>query len=181
MTRSEVQVPDRPPFLIMSFEVSQATPTDTDELLTIFEEARLFKVSKGDLCWGTEPFTLEETYELVTNGDVYMSKIDDKPAGGLILSWADTDKWGKELGNDSQAGYVHRFATNNAFRHQHVGDLLLNWVKKQIHENERRYLRLDCRAENTKLCNYYEERGFERVGMNTQNDGNCILFQQIVR
>jgi len=42
-----------------------------------------------------------------------------------------------------------------------------NWCAHEVSRLNRRLLRLDCGAENTKLCAYYESLGFVRVGLKT--------------
>ena len=96
----------------------------------------------------------------IARGEVYLALDDGMAVGTLTLQWDDPRFW--DEGND--AGYVHRLALVSSHRGRGHGYELLDWAQSQIAAAGRRYLRLDCGAENTALRNYYEAAGFEHRG-----------------
>lgn len=157
-------------------EVHKATATDTENLLVTTNEALQFKISNGDTAWGKEPFTQEEIAAAISRGTTYVVHIDGEPAGRVTLTWSDERMWG-EKGLDDKAGYIHSLAVRDAFRGQHVGEQIVDWCYAQIRQANRGYARLDCPADNEKLCGYYESQGFTRVG--THETGS-VLYERVV-
>jgi ribosomal protein S18 acetylase RimI-like enzyme len=59
-----------------------------------------------------------------------------------------------------------------------LGNLMLDWCANKVTGLNRRFVRLDCAVENTKLCAYYESLGFVRAGL--KHDG-CVwsLYEKL--
>lgn len=151
----------------MSIETIQIRPAamdDVPELVTILQEAKTLKNSKGDNTWGPYPFTTTEVAETVAIGNTYVAAVDGQPAATIDLAWNDARMWGPDKGNDNQAAYIHRIAVRQAYRGQHVGELILAWAAAEAIRAERPLLRLDCSYQNRKLCSIYEAMGFKEVG-----------------
>ncbi len=145
-------------------QVSMATPKDIEELRKTYEEARIYKYSLGDKAWGTGPFTTKEIGEMVAQNNTYIIKINGEHAAGFQLTLKDSYAWGKEIGNDGQAGYIHLFVTRNTYRGQGLGEKIISWIGTHLHKLGRLYIRLDCSSDNRSLCAYYKAQGFEKIG-----------------
>lgn len=134
--------------------------TDTETLLTLLEEARKYKLSLGDTAWGDCPFTEEDIVLRLNSDGCYVVEIDGSLAGSISLIWDDEHNWG-EVGVNKQAGYIHELMVSGNFRGQKIGEHMIVWAIEQTKAKNRSFVRLDCHADNTKLCNYYEELGFK--------------------
>jgi len=83
---------------------------------------------------------------------------DEEVVGTLTVDH-DDPAWSDQPAN---AAYVHRMAVT---RHgAALGTWLLAWVGDQAHTAGREAIRLDCVADNTGLCAYYERHGFRSRG-----------------
>jgi len=50
------------------------------------------------------------------------------------------------------------------FNGRGLGSFMLDWCANKVSCLNRRFVRLDCAVQHTKLCAYYESLGFIRVG-----------------
>jgi ribosomal protein S18 acetylase RimI-like enzyme len=146
----------------MNFDIRPAQPEDAGDLLAILNEALSFKLSVGDKAWELEPWTLKEVNHSIDAGSTYLARLGDTAVASVILVWDDERTWG-EIGLDGQAGYLHRMAVRDAYRGQQLGKKIVDWATEQVRSHERKYLRLDCPANNQKLSAYYENIGFSKI------------------
>jgi len=147
-------------------QINLATSEDIEELIITYEEARIYKHSLGDDIWGTKPFTSAEISKMVRQNNTYTVKLGSQHVGAFVLTWEDSRNWGKNIGNDKQAGYIHLFATRDISRGLGIGQKMIRWISKRIQQEGRSYVRLDCSSENRALCKYYKQQGFKEVGRN---------------
>lgn len=164
----------------MSFEVMPATMADVEDLALILQEAAAFKLSQGDTIWGRYAFTKDEAADIIAGGETYIARIDQQPAASVRLLWDDVRMWGPEKGADNQAAYIHRLATRNSFRGQGIGGRVLAWAGSRAQETGRPYLRLDCPAQNQKLCAYYLSQGFSFVGQEVRDNYAPAFFEKTI-
>ena len=92
-------------------------------------------------------------------------------ATATVTDWADPDFAQAWPDGPRNALYLMRLAVTPAARtlarkygRPGLGEMLINIAKDNVRYSGRRYLRLDCSRENTKLHAYYERLGFVRVG-----------------
>jgi ribosomal protein S18 acetylase RimI-like enzyme len=83
------------------------------------------------------------------------------------LLWSDPLVW-RDVPED--AGYVHSLAIRRAYAGRGLGKTLLEWAER-LATAGKRYLRLDCGAENLPLRAYYERLGFQHRGDLAEGDG----------
>jgi ribosomal protein S18 acetylase RimI-like enzyme len=67
------------------------------------------------------------------------------------------------LGKDPQAGYLHTMAIRRQFAGRGLGEELMAFAEKYFFEKGLEKLRLDCSAENKKICEYYDSHGFRTI------------------
>jgi ribosomal protein S18 acetylase RimI-like enzyme len=75
----------------------------------------------------------------------------------LALQRSDEETWGTVAGD---AGYVHGLAIRRGFAGTGLGRELLRWAENMVAASGKKYLRLDCVAENTAFNEYYVRAGF---------------------
>jgi len=119
--------------------------------------------------WNDWPhdFPAEQLEAAISNNELYVTQsCSDGPLiGTFTLQWSDERFWGIR---PADAGYLHRVAVAPGSMGRRVGECMIRWAAAEIDQRRRRYLRLDCAAENEQLQAYYERLGFaikgERVG-----------------
>lgn len=87
--------------------------------------------------------------------------VDGTPAGTITLQWADLVFWGEQQPN---AGYVHKLAVRPAYAGQKIGVEMLKWSEFAARRTGKKFLRLNCLAEDRKIRDYYEREGFLHKG-----------------
>jgi ribosomal protein S18 acetylase RimI-like enzyme len=81
----------------------------------------------------------------------------------ICLQDADDDTW-NELGDaEVMAGYVHGLAIRAHVRRMGIGHSLLSFAERSFREQGKRFVRLDCVADNDVLTKYYLQNGYREV------------------
>ena len=83
--------------------------------------------------------------------------------------------WGEM--NDT-ATYIHSLVIDRRFSGKNIGGKVIEKIEKNASKNGIKYLRLDCDARNSKLCNYYESKGFNKIKSITLPLGEYNLYQK---
>ena len=77
--------------------------------------------------------------------------------GTVTLQWSDERFWGER---PPDAGYVHKLAIRPVYKGKNLGLQILKWAEENARAAGKKFLRLDCMAEDRKIRNYYEQAGF---------------------
>jgi GNAT superfamily N-acetyltransferase len=104
--------------------------------------------------------------------------------GAVTLGFFDVDRspstwWPAD--NES-ALYLAGMVVGEVARGRGVGDFILEWSVAEAVRLGCCYVRLDCHADNTWLCRYYEARKFECQGRVEQHPGyyGCLYQRRVV-
>jgi len=83
--------------------------------------------------------------------------------------------------DDVQAMYLTGMVVSIEWRGQGVGRDIIRWCVGEAIRQKCHAVRLDCHADNTWLCQYYEAQGFELQGQVEQHSGYVgCLYQRTV-
>ncbi|MEM8965876.1 MAG: GNAT family N-acetyltransferase [Bacteroidota bacterium] len=97
--------------------------------------------------------------------------IDNQIACIWAIIYRDPQIW-EEADNDPSV-YIHRIATNPAFRGNNFVKIIVEWAKDFAKAQNKQYIRMDTCGYNEKLINYYSHCGFDFLGIkklkNTSN------------
>ncbi|SDR47668.1 Acetyltransferase (GNAT) family protein [Burkholderia orbicola] len=151
---------------MISKNVRRAMADDVPVLTQIRNDAHAKKVTHGDYVWGREGDGFSERWvrNHVAEKAVYVVEQDGTLVGTFSLDFDEDTHWGPQA---PIAGYVHGLCVRQGFNGFGLGGFMLDWCAHEVSRLNRRLLRLDCGAENTKLSAYYESLGFVRVGLKT--------------
>jgi GNAT superfamily N-acetyltransferase len=103
--------------------------------------------------------------------------VGETPAGTLTLQWADPVFWG-EMPPD--AGYVHKLAVRPTYAGQKIGLEMLRWAEATARKAGKRFLRLNCLAEDMKIRDYYEHAGFLYKGNVAGPKAMATLYEKVL-
>src|SRR5262249_53278165 len=95
-------------------------------------------------------------------GEVHLALCSDALVGTLRLLSREPTVW-PEIAEDD-AVYVHTLAVRRKWANRQLGLRLLDWAGGRASSLNRRWVRLDCVAENARLQNYYAQAGFSDRG-----------------
>lgn len=140
-------------------QIKRAQPDDLAAILTILAEAAQRLHARGIQQWAFPPppgLATRMVHEIAA-GFAYL--VRQQPSGTAIGTFRlrpQDDYWPA----DDLAGYVHSLAVCNSAQGYGIGQALLGWIQAELRQQQRRYLRLDCMANNQALRHYYEAQGF---------------------
>jgi len=139
-------------------EVKPATIEDIELLQDLFSQAISWQKQRGLPTFSifTDSFFEQE----ISNGNVFLAWNQERLVGTISLYEEDKILWG----NDQESAlYIHRLASARDVTGRGVGAALIVWSRRQAEDRKKRWLRVDCWAENRELCEFYERQGFEKV------------------
>ena len=143
-------------FIVDALTINQASRAELDIVLNILLEAQAWLRANHIDQW-TLPFTAEWVATCLERGEFFSAEIDQTIVAVVRLTESDLSVWA-DPGSD--AIYIHSLAVRRGWQGLGIGRKMLDWVKAYAVRNQRRYLRLDCMADNIPLCRYYEKAGF---------------------
>ena len=164
----------------MSISIVQAQPADLEIILDILEEAAQWLASRNIDQWQPGIFRGSRRQSIVnrlSQGEIYLARRDGEAIGTLTLQWSDKLVWG-DVPDD--AGYVHSLAIRRVFAGVGIGRQMLQWAENMVASSGKRYLRLDCMAENAALRRYYEQAGFAYRGDIESKGWKASLYEKQV-
>ena len=95
----------------------------------------------------------------VSAGQFYIAEVNGEPAGAVKFQLEDRLFW-PDL-EESDSAFVHRLVVRRRYKGAGVSTALLRWAASRAESLGKRYLRLDCDAQRSKLRQLYEAFGFE--------------------
>jgi GNAT superfamily N-acetyltransferase len=156
-------------------KVCLAAPGDAAVVGDILDDVRWWLSLRGIGQW-TRPFGESWVAEKIAAGEVFIAWVDGAPVAVVRLLWEDRFFWGERDRGD--AGYVHTLAVRRDRAGQGIGAALLRWAEEEVRRHGRRFLRLDCAAENQALDAYYQGLGFVAVGSAAVAGETMMLYEK---
>ena len=149
--------------------VHRAEVADLLTVAALFDDVMLWLTVIGmEGQWGSGPLPMdpeqlpEEWKHGIDAGEQYLATLLGRPVAAFRLHFdTPVERWGKVA---DDAGYVSSLVVRPAVSGRGIGRLLLDWAGRQSKQQGRRFLRLDCWADNPRLCAYYEASGFQPRG-----------------
>ncbi|HEY5038270.1 MAG TPA: GNAT family N-acetyltransferase [bacterium] len=156
---------------IGEINIKKAGIEDEEAVLTIVRDATNWLEGKGIPQWTAYLSENGRRFvqKRIKNDVVYLASFQGEIIGTVAILWEDPSIW-EVKGSDGLAGYIHSLAILRRFEGKQVGKDILRWAMDTI-RTQRSFIRLDCMAENVRLCRYYEEMGFAPVGQKTFPNG----------
>lgn len=96
--------------------------------------------------------------EMMSDHRLYVLECNSKVVAALVCLESDGN-WKK----DSESFYIHNFVTDE--RYKGCGKVLLNEIEKLANIQCKVSIRLDCAIDNVKLNKYYDNQGYQTVGV----------------
>lgn len=147
---------------LVQLRISKAGRSDIDLVLTILDEATVRLLKSGmPTAWEPGKFSRQAFLDQIEKGEVYIASVGGEAAGTFILQWSDLLWWGERA---PDAGYIHKFAIRPAYAGKGLGVEMLKWAETTARKAGKRFLRLNCMADDRKIRDYYERLGFIHQG-----------------
>lgn len=162
----------------------QAQPSDLAVITEILEEAAIW-IASLDIDQWRPGYFLGTSSQLsiaqnIREGEAYLVLYNEQVIGTITVqagSAFDEELWGDETLQD--ALYVHRMSVRRPFAGRGIGYVLLKWSEQLAASAGKTSIRLDCMADNSALCAYYERWGFTCRGIIGQNWKSSIYEKSV--
>ena len=151
--------------------IRQAMPRDEDSVLGIMRDCAVWLEDSGIDQWKIilTPNFRQVVQDRIKGECAYLASANGEDIGTITIQYADPYSWG-DKGKDEQAGYIRGMAVLRKYSGKGIGKAMLDWAEDLI-RTKKSAVRLDCMAENYRLCRYYEAIGFNPVGEKTLDNG----------
>ena len=148
----------------MDITIRQAKNDELPIALSLFEETASKLRAKGINQWqhwlNPMPEYVDWAKKGFDDGEYFFVEKQGQLAGMFRLMYTDEDYWGQQ---SAAAAYVHSLVTKIGFEGQNIGANALKLIEYDLIKKRIYFLRLDCKADNEPLCNYYKRQGFVPV------------------
>ncbi|NQX70235.1 GNAT family N-acetyltransferase [Paenibacillus alba] len=148
--------------MLNEIDILEASPSQVDEVLSLWLEAAHWMLDNGIDQWRPEYFNRETVLAYFHNRQIFLVKMNDEIVGSFALQWSDPSVWG-DLHNE-ESGYLHRFVVRRTQAGRNIGQYMLKWIEEYVKTQNKRYVRLDCMATNEALNGYYRKQNFTYRG-----------------
>lgn len=145
--------------LLPGVTLARATVEDADTFVEIHEEVARWLWDQGIHQW--RPGTYQKAWIIrhIERGELYLARRGSDALGTVLIQWADEYTWGER---PPDAGYIHGLRVRRRAADQGLGRAMLQWAEREIVRAGRPFARLDCIADNPRLCAYYLDAGYAR-------------------
>jgi ribosomal protein S18 acetylase RimI-like enzyme len=132
--------------------------------IDLLEEVADWLDTRGIKQWRSGNFRLSSDYyaESIKHQEVQLAFVGDELVGTLRLLLREPIVWPDIVEDD--AVYVYNLAVRRAWADRRLGRRMLEWAGDRATSLGRRYIRLDCVADNRFLREYYGQAAFEDRG-----------------
>lgn len=140
--------------------VLPARPADLARYLDLLEGLAEWLETRGINQWPRGSFRQSADYyeQSIEQQEVQLAFIGDELVGTLRILLREPIVWPEIVEED--AVYVYNLAIKRGWAELGLGRRLLDWACMRAASLERRYVRLDCLADNVFLRAYYMRAGF---------------------
>jgi len=168
----------------MKIEFVRALSSELEDALVFYKLASQSLTKKNVSQWSYWMDPPEEKISWVKegfdNGEfffVYDSK-GTKIAMFRLLEM-DTLYW-DDKGVEKNTRYIHSLVVHPSYSGLGIGTAVILKIIDQLKQDKIKKFRLDCDGSNPRLCRYYEDYGFVKVGEKTTNYAVNNLYEMIL-
>jgi ribosomal protein S18 acetylase RimI-like enzyme len=142
--------------------IENSTLADITEIYRLYRLAADYQRSKKKVVVWPE-FAREMVETEIKENRQWKMLINDQMACIWVTTFSDEQIW--EERNADPAVYIHRIATNPAFRGNNFVFRIVPWAIAYARQQGKNYVRLDTLDNNTRLIRHYQDAGFQFLGM----------------
>ena len=163
----------------MNISIRKAKTNELATALSLFEAAAMKLRAKGINQWqhwiAPAPDYVQWVKTGFDNKEYFFIEKANQLAGMFRLMYNDEAYWGKQT---DSAAYLHSLVTKTEFEGQQIGATVLATMTVYLRQKGVKYFRLDCKADNEALCNYYIRQGFVPVRLQVMPHYTVQLFEK---
>jgi len=140
--------------------ISNSMLQDTDEIFRLYAAATQLQKEKGVVTWPTFERAMVEAE--INAGQQWKLTEGDAITCVWATTFHDPQIW-EDL-HDEPSLYIHRIATNPAFRGRALVQRIVQWARTYAAAQGKKYVRMDTVGNNRPLIAHYQRCGFDVLG-----------------
>lgn len=144
---------------MLPVSVRQAVLEDLSTVSGILSEAASWLEQQNMTLWGEAEVSPKVVCQDIKAGLVYIAFHEGSAVGVVKFQTEDPLFWSDIPHEDS--AFIHRLAVRRSVAGGSVSTALMQWAVEQSQKLGKRYLRLDCAADRSRLRLVYEKFGFQ--------------------
>jgi GNAT superfamily N-acetyltransferase len=147
-------------------EIRSGDADDTDWLLSLFDEAVAWMVTRGQPGqWGSQPFSgsphrIAQVGGLIDSGGLRVAELRGRPVAALVVGIAPL----YVPPPDRPELYINLLISSRGHAGGGIGSALVRHAVAEAREHDARQLRVDCWAGAPRLVRWYRGQGFAPAG-----------------
>ncbi len=151
-------------------KIVRSTPADVGLIMDLYDAATAYQKTVALKAWqGFDPAIVVEA---IASGRQWNIVENEQIACVFTLTYEDELIW-KEKNADA-AIYIHRIATNPAFRGKNYVKHIVAWAKTFARCYHKDFIRMDTGSGNDKLNQYYVSCGFNYLGITEMGEAEGL-------
>ncbi len=160
-------------------EIRRVQKDAASEALEICTDAALWLKGKGIVQW--DDFLDPEKAKFIVDkrfgeGEVFIGYLNSRPVATITVQWEDT--FWDDMGHDPDSGYIHTMAVRRGYAGLGLGRELLDWAGNYFAAAKKARMRLDVAGDNSRLCRFYDDLGFNTVGRKDWKDWHLLMKER---
>ena len=140
--------------------IINSTIADLDTIFALYDKAVAFQKTRFDKHW--QAFDRDMILREIAENRQWKIMEEGEVACIFAVVYNDPFIWGDK--NADPAMYLHRIATNPAFKGRNYVQRIVDWAHMHAREKGLQYIRLDTWGDNEKLKLHYLRCGFSFLG-----------------
>lgn len=150
----------------MKLHFKQIIISDLPKVLSLFkaaaEKIAMKKVDHWQYWKNPPQEKIDWVKDGISNHEFFFILNSDNDLIGMVrILEEDLLYWGEK---DDHARYIHSLVVTDQFEGRGLGAQIIQMIEDNAQKENCQFIRLDCDAQNSGLCNYYEKLGFLKVG-----------------
>ncbi|WP_452222004.1 GNAT family N-acetyltransferase [Lacinutrix salivirga] len=98
----------------------------------------------------------------IQNNEFYFIQSTNEETIGMVRIMSEDELyWGKQ---ENKALYIHSLVVTDTYNGKGFGSKIIKDIENRAKKDNCSFLRLDADSKNPKLCSYYKNLGFKKVG-----------------
>lgn len=159
-------------------EIKRIQNKDIADLSTVLSETVKWLNQENISQWSLDDVSSEKLLVVYGNDEIFVGYHVDQPVCAVVIQHKDDIFW--QGTNHENSLYLHKLAVTKEFRGSGLAVTLVEMVCQRASELGKHNVRLDCRTNPQKLCEFYSQPrlGFQHQGNIVVRNNSHSLYQK---
>jgi len=146
--------------------IKKVQKSDVEELLKITKSCAKHMIEKGVFQWNEHYPSKEVFLKDIELSQIWKLEVKNEIVGIIVLTEIEDDEYEnvKWITKNKLNLYIHRLAVHPKFQGKGYAQKLMDFAENYARENKYKSIRLDTFSKNTRNQNFYQKRGYQKLG-----------------